>query len=493
MLFIMGVDSMRNFLQLIRENRLIRINFILISGALCASVLISMLTLHRVTVQDREQSTRALFQGLYTAINTELEFPATVTKTMSYDSFLADLLQQETSMDAREFEIKIKDYLSNIQQAHGWETVCFASEATRRYYTNDGYVKTIDPTTDPYDIWYDNFIDTGLAYGADMSYDQFNEDNPTIYVDRRMEIDGQLYGIIVCAIDTQTVSDMLQRYTDEYSVDIYFTDVEGNITLSKDGCGNLQSYLDKAYNNNPSERNEEYQRGKYIIRQYIPLLGMYLVVENTKHFLSSQVFVLLFSNLLCIFLFVIIITFFNHNYFMNEKSELKRKVRTDYLTKILNVSGLEHNIVAFLESEDSTHIGGTMFIMDIDHFKDINDTFGHSKGDEVLAEFAHKLTKFFRGGDTIGRLGGDEFMVFSPTMQDLTYIKKKAADLAATMRDEVVGEGTDPIEYTISVGFARFPQDGSTYQELYKQADAGLYYVKEHGRNNLCYCKDIPN
>jgi len=269
------------------------------------------------------------------------------------------------------------------------------------------------------------------------------------------------------------------------------TDIDGRVTLDKNGTSTTESYLSKAYQYDMSNQSQAYKNGTYTIRQYIPLLGMYLVIENSQHILSRMFIPVLGLNLLYVFAFVILITIFNHVYFQNEKSELRRRVRTDYLTKVSNVDGLEHHISAFVEDASNYQIGATLFLLDIDCFKQINDTYGHTKGDELLVSLAHKLTKSFRGGDIIGRLGGDEFMVFSPTMTDSLAIERKAEELNMTLRELVRDETQTPIHTSVSIGIARFPEDAISYRELYKAADAALYYAKEHGKNQHCYYKDI--
>ncbi|MCR5641458.1 MAG: sensor domain-containing diguanylate cyclase [Lachnospiraceae bacterium] len=482
---------MKRLLALIRDNRLVRLNFIMVVVALCFSILISFFSLHYVTMKDREQNTSLVFQTLYTSIHNALEAPAQVTKTMSNDSFLQKMMQAEDSMDPKVFEREIATYLGNLQAAHQWETAYVVSAKTLHYYTSEGMVKTLDETKDPYDLWYQNFLNTGMEYGADMSYDQQHNNIPSIYIDRRLEVDGKLLGLTGCAIYLTDVSDLLTRYSKEYDVNVYFTDVDGNVTLDKTGATITTSYLARSYQNEYVDRSSEYHNGTYTIRQYIPLLGMYLVVENSQHVLSRLFMPILVLNILYVFIFAIIITVVNHTYFQNEKSELRRKVRTDYLTKVSNVDGLEHNISAFVEDEANYGIGATLFILDIDHFKQINDTFGHTQGDELLIRFAHALTKSFRGGDIIGRLGGDEFMVFSPTMTEREAIERKAIELNKNLCDYICDDEHGTIQTTVSIGIAIFPADGLSYRDLYKSADAALYYVKEHGRNGHCYCGDL--
>jgi two-component system cell cycle response regulator len=113
----------------------------------------------------------------------------------------------------------------------------------------------------------------------------------------------------------------------------------------------------------------------------------------------------------------------------------------------------------------------TIAIVDIDHFKAVNDRHGHAEGDRVLAAVAHAMREHLRAEDQIGRLGGEEFLVLLPETD------ARAANKAAEkMRANVAGTGV-----TISVGWAAW--DGDEADELLRRADDALYAAKAHGRN----------
>jgi two-component system, cell cycle response regulator len=113
----------------------------------------------------------------------------------------------------------------------------------------------------------------------------------------------------------------------------------------------------------------------------------------------------------------------------------------------------------------------TIAIIDIDHFKAVNDTHGHAEGDRVLAAVAHALREHLRAEDQLGRLGGEEFLALLPETD-----ARAAHKAAEKMRASVAETGV-----TISVGWAAW--DGENPDELLGRADAALYAAKEHGRN----------
>lgn len=120
--------------------------------------------------------------------------------------------------------------------------------------------------------------------------------------------------------------------------------------------------------------------------------------------------------------------------------------------------------------------------IDIDYFKTINDTYGHHTGDAVLAAVSAWLRSVLRDSDTIGRMGGDEFVVLQPEVDNRRQAEELSAKLCS-IRDQVFRVGGHEIAVTVSVGCAVFPLDGDSATDMLKAADAALYVVKHRGRN----------
>ena len=121
-----------------------------------------------------------------------------------------------------------------------------------------------------------------------------------------------------------------------------------------------------------------------------------------------------------------------------------------------------------------------MVVLDVDHFKTINDTFGHGAGDDVLAGIAEHLRRQTRDEDVIGRLGGDEFVLILAAT-DRTGAEQLAERVWAAIGTAGIDTGSGPAAVTVSVGVAT--GDGSDPGELLRNADAALYAAKAAGRN----------
>jgi diguanylate cyclase (GGDEF)-like protein len=133
-----------------------------------------------------------------------------------------------------------------------------------------------------------------------------------------------------------------------------------------------------------------------------------------------------------------------------------------------------------------------ILFMDLDGFKVINDSLGHSVGDEVLKAFAHRLLHCVRGGDMVARLGGDEFVVLLENLASPDDAAKMAESVLNRMRQ---GTWTDsqPLQVMPSIGISLFPQDGDTVEVLLKHADAAMYEAKRRGRGTYRFFEASMN
>jgi diguanylate cyclase (GGDEF)-like protein len=130
--------------------------------------------------------------------------------------------------------------------------------------------------------------------------------------------------------------------------------------------------------------------------------------------------------------------------------------------------------------------------LDLDRFKQINDTLGHDAGDQLLLEVANRLRGCVRASDTVARLGGDEFVVLLPTLEDGKYAATVAQKILATLAGAFNLIGHE-FRITASIGISMFPQDGMDEQTLTKNADIAMYQAKEEGKNNFQFYSEKLN
>ncbi len=133
-----------------------------------------------------------------------------------------------------------------------------------------------------------------------------------------------------------------------------------------------------------------------------------------------------------------------------------------------------------------------VLFLDLDGFKKINDTLGHETGDKLLVQAAERLRDSMRDDDTVGRLGGDEFIVLLGDLKDAADARPVAKNLLDQFRDTFLLDGRELI-LTASLGIAVYPEDGDNPTELIRNADSAMYYSKEQGRNTYHYFTDHMN
>jgi len=125
-----------------------------------------------------------------------------------------------------------------------------------------------------------------------------------------------------------------------------------------------------------------------------------------------------------------------------------------------------------------------LLYIDLDHFKQVNDTYGHDAGDELLKAATQRMTTCVRGADTIARLGGDEFVVLVPDINGIDDVRMIARKLLETLSPPYAIEGHAVVS-TPSIGISVYPDDGNNWKELMKHADAAMYRAKQSGRANF--------
>lgn len=164
--------------------------------------------------------------------------------------------------------------------------------------------------------------------------------------------------------------------------------------------------------------------------------------------------------------------------------DLKLAATRDALTNVANRRELENQLVAMIEEFNAKRRETfSVIFADADHFKRVNDTFGHGVGDQVLIDLARLLTQETYSGELVGRYGGEEFVVLCPDT-DLEQAVRRAERLRTTLRKSKIG-GLDRLRVTASFGVAQ-AEPGETVDSLLRRADKALYKAKGEGRDRTC-------
>jgi diguanylate cyclase (GGDEF)-like protein/PAS domain S-box-containing protein len=172
------------------------------------------------------------------------------------------------------------------------------------------------------------------------------------------------------------------------------------------------------------------------------------------------------------------------------EEQLAFLARHDPLTRLPNRRLLRERFEETLKQHPEQPLA--MLFLDLDSFKEINDSLGHAVGDELLVSVVERLQRVLAAEHTLSREGGDEFMILLPGMGEMTAIGRIAQSMLAASHDSFQ-VGSSNLHTTFSIGISVYPHDGTDFDTLRKNADIALYRAKEGGRNNYRFFTEQMN
>jgi len=177
---------------------------------------------------------------------------------------------------------------------------------------------------------------------------------------------------------------------------------------------------------------------------------------------------------------------------ISAEEKIKHQAHYDNLTNLPNrFLSLDRLSQMIKEAERNNTLVAVLFI-DLDYFKKVNDMLGHISADKLLVEAAQRISNSVRAGDTVGRLGGDEFIVLGGGISSADEVKTIAENLIQRINEAFVLDGKELI-LTASIGISLYPDDGKDRLELIRKADSAMYHSKESGRNTYSYFDESMN
>jgi diguanylate cyclase (GGDEF)-like protein/PAS domain S-box-containing protein len=178
---------------------------------------------------------------------------------------------------------------------------------------------------------------------------------------------------------------------------------------------------------------------------------------------------------------------------ITERKQIEEKLAEmathDYLTGLPNRILLRDRLMVGSALARRNGYRLAILMLDLDRFKVVNDDMGHGIGDELLKAVGQRLSGIMRKSDTVSRLGGDEFVLVLPQIGQVADVSKFAQRILNAFQEPFVF-GRKKIHITTSIGIAMYPDDGTEFEKLLKDADSAMYWVKEHGRGTYKYYRD---
>lgn len=483
--------KLKNFI--LHKYRLIAILTILLVLSFTFTSLISYnVTKTSITSDSKTKILPLISDNIFSEIQKELLQPIHNSSIMANDEFLVNwILSGEQDVN------EVSRYLARIKNSYDYFSAFYISDITKNYYFYDGILKQISPENE-HDEWYYDFVALGREYDLDVDNDEATNGTMTIFINHRLEdSEGNFLGVTGVGLQLSEMGETLESYRQKFDHLIYLIDSDGLIQIHPNQAlilttnirdlEGLQDLSSEILSKDSEMHYFEYWSGKsevILSARYFSNLDWYLIVEqdqttalrSARRSLVGNIVTGIIVTLMVIGLVVIVL-----NIFINRLEEIATK---DELTGLYNRRKMEDLLdreIAF-----SRRYGDPMslLIIDIDHFKTVNDTYGHFTGDQYLKRICEVLQMEIRIVDFLGRWGGEEFMVLLPKTDS-----KQAVELAERLRQSIqqmqIESGQGLITRTVSIGVASALPANLDLDLLVRQADEAMYRAKQAGGNRV--------
>ena len=432
--------------------------------------------------------------NVYSEIQKDLVRPILISSMMSRDTFMRDWV-----IDGEQDAKQVVRYLREVQEHYATVTSFFVSDKTHTYYQAKGVLKQVEKDQSR-DDWYFRVRDMQAPYEINVDIDMANNDRMTVFINYKVfDYQQRFIGATGVGLNVDAVVKLIDTYQRRYNRSVFFVDTEGRLVLTGASGGPLGARVGQSLKEiagleelmvklpQPQSGDFEYQehgREHFLNVRFIPELNWYLFVDTREDGAVAGIRKSLYINLLiCLVITALIITLVNVA-LRRYQRRISALATTDQLTKLPNRRGFDLLANQAMQEARRNQSALCVLMLDLDNFKQLNDSQGHMAGDEMLRRFANHLRNTVRKSDIICRWGGEEFILL---LKDTT--PEQARELAEkiiqqTEQSSIHFNGVD-LQITTSIGLAQLQADESLEQVI-TRADRALYRAKQSGRNRLC-------
>jgi len=462
---------------------------LLVCGFVATSLISYFVAHDSLSRRISEETLPLTSDNVYSEIQRDLLRSVLISSLMAHDTFVRDW-----TLAGEEKPAKIIRYLGEIQKKYDTITAFFVSDRTHRYYHPTGVLKTVH-RNDPGDAWYFRVRRMHAPYEINVDTDTADRARLDIFVNYRVtDYSGNYLGAIGVGLSVDAVRQMVESYQKRYGRQIYFVDREGQVTLHGSGFSGpkdiheragLAQYATRVLASPSSSFSYTGADGDtvYVNARLVPQFDWYLMVAQREWPDEARILRTLIINILISLAITALVLVLAHFLIRSYQRRLEEMATTDKLTGAANRQVFDMLFEQTVKGARRRREPVSVVSLDIDHFKAVNDGFGHAGGDEVIQALAKTLRSGMRESDTLCRWGGEEFLVLMPncTAEDAGV---RAEEIRRRVRSQSVRFGREQIDITVSLGVAQY-REGESLSELVGRADAALYRSKRAGRDRV--------
>ncbi|MHC8335316.1 sensor domain-containing diguanylate cyclase [Pseudomonas sp. LB3P25] len=431
---------------------------------------------------------------VYSEIQKDLVRPILISSMMSRDTFMRDWV-----VNGEQDPEKMTRYLNEVMTHYGAYTAFFVSNTSLTYYHAKGVLKQVK-TTESRDAWYFRVRDMADPYEINVDPDLANKDNQTFFINYKVyDYNNRFIGAAGVGLTVDAVIKLIDKYQQRYQRSVYFVDNFGRLVLTGaeggpqgakigqslgelDSMKSLVSQLPK-----PHSGSYEYSvqgQGHFLNVRFIPELNWYLFVDKREDGALSEIRQSLYLNLLICLIVTLIVLALLNRVIKRYQGKIQAQATLDSLTELPNRRGFDLLAAQAMHEAQREPKPLSALLLDLDHFKALNDTYGHLAGDQVLIGFARDLESCLRHSDIVCRWGGEEFIVLLKDTDGETGLMI-AEKIRQHVQQQCYAYNDKALQLTVSIGVTTLQTD-DTLHTLLSRADHAMYRAKQAGRNRTC-------
>lgn len=473
-----------------KKRLILLISIFLIMGSILTSVGTYLIAIDSLKEQITDSELPLTSETIYSEIQRDLLRPILISSLMASNTFLRDwVLSEEQDHDA------IRRFLKETQNKYNTFSTFFVSDKTLNYFHPDGLAKQVKPNN-PSDSWYFRVRNMTEDFETNVDIDPLNDNVLTVFINYRVfDYDKKYIGATGVGLTVESVQKLINQYQKKYDRDVYLIDKKGNIQLSNTST-NIRNQKTKVLDT-ILQKKEFLQKitsadsfsfqcnmeGQSVSlnTKFIEEFDWYLVVMQSGIKGKAKLVKTLFLNLLLCIVISAIVLFIVNQIISSYQKKIEHMAMTDELTGLYNRKALELFFVSLLQDQIRNPNGLVLLVIDIDHFKLVNDTHGHLAGDAALKHLANLVTSRLRKIDIVCRWGGEEFLILLKGCKPDTAFNM-AEELRLSIVNNPLCYQDKEVPITVSIGITSYqPQD--TRETMFARADKALYKAKSNGRN----------